>query len=54
MRGGDAAAVDGRDDGFPLVCAEPRSCDARVGDVEDGDSEGLECWRRGDGEIYNL
>jgi hypothetical protein len=51
---GDAATVDGLDDGFPFVCAEPGSGDARVCDVEDGDGEGLESGRRSGGEVDEL
>ena len=54
VRGGETTAVDGRDDGFPLVGAEPGGGDARVGDVEDGDREGLEGGRGGEGEVYDL
>jgi len=50
----DAAASDGVYDGLPFICTEPRSCDARVGDVENGDGEGLEGRRGGDGQVYYL
>lgn len=54
MLRGDSAASDGVDDGLPFVCAEPGGCDARVGDVEDGDGEGLEGRRGCDGQVYYL
>jgi hypothetical protein len=50
----DAAAGDGRDQSFPFVCAEPGGGDARVGNVEDGDGEGLEGWGGRDGEVDYL
>lgn len=49
-----AATLDGLDDGFPFICAEPGCCYAGICDVEDGYGEGLElgCW--GDGEVDHL
>lgn len=49
-----AAALDGLDDGFPFVGAEPGSCYAGIGYVEDGDGEGLELGGWGDGEVDHL
>lgn len=51
---GDPAANYGVDDGFPFICAEPWCCDARVGDVENRDGEGLEGRRGRDREVYYL
>lgn len=49
-----AAALDGLDDGFPFVGAEPGGCYAGIGYVEDGDGEGLELGGWGDGEVDHL
>lgn len=49
-----AAADDGMDQSFPLVGAEPGCRYAGVGDVEDGNGEGLKRWCWCYGEVYYL
>jgi hypothetical protein len=52
--GGYTATRDGLNQGFPFVRAEPGGCNARVGDMENGDGEGLESGCGGDGEVDDL